>query len=110
MRIEIVDLVLPAFMKFLQDIRSARKRRECRFDGGGPFVLREVVANRDPAAAPGQFGKSGRLEDKMPLLLCRGGKIAPIRHGPAADREPRDHSGGRYWRRIQHPGPRHNSR
>ena len=56
--IKIFDLELPAFMKFLQHMWSMRKRRERRLESGGPFMLRQVMADRDSTAAPGQFGKS----------------------------------------------------
>src|SRR5438132_649681 len=61
------------------------------------------MSDRYASAAPGEFGKSRWLDHEVPLFLGSRGQIAPVHHGPPADRQTWNCSRRRDRRGIENP-------
>lgn len=63
--------------EFLDDPWVVRELGGGGGEGLGPFVLTDVVADDDGAAAPCEFGEAAEFEDETPLFLGEGGDVEP---------------------------------
>ena len=67
-----------AFVKLLQDRRLDRKIGQRVVDSFLPFAVRQIRAQRHPAAAPTQRRKSAHFKKQVALFLTELGCFAPI--------------------------------
>lgn len=63
--------------EFLDDPWVVRELGGGGGEGMGPFVLTDVVADDDGAAAPCEFGEAAEFENEAALFLGEGGDVEP---------------------------------
>src|ERR671935_2683421 len=96
---------LPPFVELLQDVRGRRKGGQGLLQCRGPLRLGKIVPHGDPAAAPRQLRKAGRLDHVAPVLLRSGAEVSPVCESPLSRSESGDHRHRWNRPRIEHPRP-----
>ena len=66
-----------AFVKPLQNVRVMVEAFDGSDQGGGPFILGEVLSNADASASPGKFRVATDLQYQLTLTLREIGELAP---------------------------------